>query len=343
MNSLLPKGIYLHIISWAAYFILLLFWFSIPFSYETAAWHAGRMLLVHMGVFYVNTRVLLPILIQRNSWLYYLIGITLVMVFVYYAFTLTNQFLPVNRIDGASMRIPRSFRSSRWIVQNMSLSFGVLFYSALQFLMNESRKRKELDASRMQEKLVTEMKLLRSQINPHFLFNALNNLYAMAISHQEKTPDLILKLSEMLRYVLYESNTDVVRAEKEWEYILNFIELQQLKYEGKINLTVDEHIEKGAEIAPMLLLPFVENAFKHSHIEDDRKGWIKIALRISHDSLTLAIANSIPEFPISKDIGGGIGLNNVRKRLDLLYPDRYDLEITNRTDEFSINLHIDLK
>ncbi|MCA6074575.1 sensor histidine kinase [Fulvivirga sedimenti] len=342
MNSALPKGIYLHVISWCAYFVLLLFWFAIPFTYETAAWHAGRMLIIHIIIFYINTRVLLPLLIQRNSWGYYLLGITLLMIVVYYIFTVTNQFLPINRLEGVQMRVPRTFRSSRWIVQNMSLSFGVLFFSALQFLMDESRKRKDMDAQRIQEKLVTEMKLLRSQINPHFLFNALNNLYAMAISHQEKTPDLILKLSEMLRYVLYESNTDLVPAEKEWEYILNFVQLQELKFEDEVNLRVEGEIDPGSQIAPMILLPFVENAFKHSHIEDDGNGWIEISLKIQHGMLDFKVSNSNPGKLISKDNEGGIGMINVKKRLELLYPDCHKLIIEKPEGKFRIHLHIDL-
>lgn len=192
------------------------------------------------------------------------------------------------------------------------------------------------------EKLETEMKFLKSQINPHFLFNALNNVYTLAIIKADETPEVILKLSEMLRYMLYDCKDDLVILRKEVDYIRNYIDLYQLKEEKALNIETNfAKVELEQMIPPMVFIPFIENSFKHSKIEDFENGWIKMSLT-TNGKLIFRIQNSIPQATFTKDTVGGIGLENVKRRLELIYPNQHELVIKNENAIFDIRLEIKL-
>ncbi len=346
MTSGTGKRLLYHGALWAAYLVLLIFWFSLPFTLETAIWHALRMLFIHMIIFYVNTRLLLPAFIEKNAWIAYVLTILVSMIVIYFYFTFTNQFLPFERLEGTVARPPRpgrGFRGSRLIIQNLFLSLGVYFASTINYIMQQARKRREDAIQNEKEQLETEMKLLRSQINPHFMFNALNNIYALSVQKNEKTPEAVMKLSQMMRYVLYESNVDTVHVNREWEYIENYIDIQLLKFENEVNVGRNSEIDEDMMIAPMLLLPFVENAFKHSNIEVDERARIDILLKVKNGRLQFAVENTLPNTEVSKDSVGGIGLENVRRRLAYIYQNQHELEITESAGNFKVTLNITLR
>jgi len=192
------------------------------------------------------------------------------------------------------------------------------------------------------ENLQTELKFLKSQINPHFLFNALNNIYSLSYTHSEKTPEMIMKLSNMLRYMLYENNERKVSLREEITYIRHYIDFQLLKIEGSPRLQIDmDQADGSLMIEPMLFIPFIENSFKHSNIEDTKHGWIKLQLRTEGKKVYFHISNSIPARTYTKDVVGGIGLQNIRKRLELLYPGKHQLNITSHDHVFEVDLQID--
>lgn len=219
--------------------------------------------------------------------------------------------------------------------------FTALIGSAL-FTMADFANRKEKEATDYRnEKLEAELKFLKSQINPHFLFNALNNIYTLTVLKSDKAPDNLLKLSGMLRYMLYDCKADRVPLDKELEYLRHFIDLHLLKDSRGLNVTVDlDDSRPYLSIAPMLLIPFVENAFKHSKIEDREKGWIKISLKTADQHLLFDVHNSVPDQNYTKDEAGGIGLANVRRQLELVYPDRHELSIEPGPDVFRVQLKI---
>ena len=191
------------------------------------------------------------------------------------------------------------------------------------------------------ETLEAEMKFLKLQTNPHFLFNSLNNIYALAYTNSPKAPEMIMKLSEMLRYVLYESNEKKVPLSKEIDYIANFISFQLLKIEGEANITVDlDNVDANAEVEPMLFIPFIENSFKHSKIENTEKGWVNIRLSSQDNRIELVVSNSKPPGDFAKDKTGGIGLANVKKRLQLLYPGKHELAVEEKEQSFDVHLII---
>lgn len=193
------------------------------------------------------------------------------------------------------------------------------------------------------EKLETEMKFLKSQINPHFLFNALNNIYALTLTQSKAAPEHLLRLSDMLRYMLYDCKVDRVPLSAEVNYLQNYIRMKHLKDSGGMNIEV--HFQEqipDLKIAPLLFIPFVENAFKHSKIEDLDRGWIKVKLLVVEKEVRFCVRNSIPSQPFTKDKVGGIGLDNVKRQLELMYPKQYSLSIEKKEDQFDVQLRIQL-
>ena len=187
---------------------------------------------------------------------------------------------------------------------------------------------------------------LRSQINPHFLFNALNTLYGTALQENaERTSEGIQKLGDMMRFMLHENNQDKIPVEREKEYLMNYVDLQNLRIKGHDNIEVTFNRNEESctgEIAPMLLIPFVENAFKHG-VSLQKKSWVKISLRCMAGSIHLDVNNSIhrPLDDMEKN-SNGIGLENVRQRLNLLYPENHELVIRENDSEYFVHLSIKL-
>jgi LytS/YehU family sensor histidine kinase len=195
------------------------------------------------------------------------------------------------------------------------------------------------------EKAESELKFLKTQINPHFLFNALNNIYSMAYTGDSSTPEKITMLSDMLRYVLYDCESDYISLYKEIDYISSFLEFQQLKTEERQNIEFNfGPYDDNYQIAPMLLVGFVENAFKHSKIEKDRDGFVKIYLWQNPTKFYFSVENSVPEvlLPLGSNTArsGGIGIENAKSRLALMYPDRHQLEIASSENYHKVVLEL---
>jgi len=220
------------------------------------------------------------------------------------------------------------------------LSF-VFLIDVIMSLMKSSQKFLEREKQLQGEKLATELKLLKAQINPHFIFNALNNIYSLSYMKSEHAPESILKLSDMLRYVFYDCSKDRVRLESEFKYIENFTLFQQMKSEAKQNVVLNKIIKRAShEVAPMLFIPFVENAFKYSRIEDLSEASVVITLEDDDDnSIIFDITNTVPLTGKVKP-GNGMGLKNVSNRLNIIYANKYVLKIEDLEDRYHVNLII---
>lgn len=191
------------------------------------------------------------------------------------------------------------------------------------------------------EKLNAEVNFLRAQVNPHFLFNVLNNLYALTLKKSELAPDVVLKLSEMMEYMLYDSNDEKVSLEKELSYLNNYIDLERFRFSGEANITLNiNNPVNGAEIAPLLLLPLVENAFKHGLSKQIENNWLTINIGLEGSTLKVQVENSKPNLTLHNK--GGIGLTNLYSRLDLLYPDQYQLQTEEHKHNYIARLSINL-
>lgn len=208
--------------------------------------------------------------------------------------------------------------------------------------INQQYRMQEMEA----KQLKAELNLLKSQVNPHFLFNTLNNLFSIAQKNKDdETADGLLKLSQLMRYMIYESNVELVSLEKEITYIKNFIELQKLRFDNpellKVNLQITNNF-KSIFICPMILIPFIENAFKHGLSVEDH-NMIDISLAIENKTLKLKVKNAISNLNTGTDKkNSGIGLDNVKRRLNLVYPNRHVLSINSDKEFFYVDLKIEL-
>jgi hypothetical protein len=191
------------------------------------------------------------------------------------------------------------------------------------------------------EKVTAELQLLKAQVHPHFLFNTLNNIYSFSLEHSPKTPGLIVKLSSLLSYMLYDCKAEQVLLEKEIEVMKAYIDLEKERYANRLEISVNiEGDIKDKYIAPLLLLPFLENAFKHGTAEQLEKPWLSMDLAVKQNTLRCKIVNSKNEFvPVSEK---GIGIQNVKKRLSFLYPDRHELKLSDEGDFFVVSLLLQL-
>lgn len=204
-------------------------------------------------------------------------------------------------------------------------------------------RQQELLLKTQREKLAAELEALKAQVHPHFLFNTLNNLYALTRRQAPEAPNVVLRLSNLLSYVLYECNAPEVPLNQEIQFLKNYVALEQLRYGDRLdvslNFTGDIH---GQKIAPLLLIPFLENAFKHGTSEQLDQSWISLNLAVEGHTLTFQLLNSRDPDGDETHLLGGIGLQNVRKRLDLLYPDRHDLRVQADADTFMVTLKLEL-
>jgi LytS/YehU family sensor histidine kinase len=192
--------------------------------------------------------------------------------------------------------------------------------------------------------LETELSLLKSQLHPHFLFNTMNNLYALSLEQSSKTSEGIAKLSALLRSVLYECNEKEIPLAKEIELLGNYIDLEEIRYDNLININfeISGEVDK-VKIAPMLLFTFAENCFKHSDIKQNEEHYIKMKVVVNRNKFDFYAENSkLPGVEVGRSKKEGIGLNNVSKRLELIYPGKHSLKMTNLETKFIVRLSINL-
>ena len=222
-----------------------------------------------------------------------------------------------------------------------------ILYTGLAYLARFTTRwvvDQQIKTELINQNLASELALLRSQVNPHFLFNTLNNIYSLVYTKSDLAPEAMTKLSDIMRYMLYEANTEKVPLSKEADYLKSYIELLQLRLSKPdfIELTISGGtVDKP--IVPMLLIPFVENAYKHCNKKSVSPG-IRIFLNVDKDLLTFRVINSIKKDMESKEYPeGGIGLKNIKRRLELLYPEKHTLKISEDSDVYSVELCIKLQ
>ena len=344
----------LHILGWCSYLGVLVFSTSSFFGLKAAVLIGIQTVFIHGLLFYFNTRVLMPSLMESKKYVAYFLSIILLIIMavsIFYFLDIRSKPIGdsprMNRINVES-GVPVTRKSQtmimvvqRSVMRNSTSVMAILLLSIVYRMFTLRLEKEKREAALNHEQLLSEMKFLKSQVNPHFLFNALNNIYTLVYLKHDKAPIMLLKLSAMLRYMLYECNDEWVLLSKEIDYISNYIELQQLKTEKNQNIQTNfEKVDKNAKIPPLLLIPFIENSFKHSGIEETNTGWLKMHLNSSSTDIHFIISNSIPSKPISKDKTGGIGLENVRRRLELLFSGNYQLKIDQSPKEYTVVLNI---
>jgi len=228
-----------------------------------------------------------------------------------------------------------------FFVSSFFIAIASTFWSIIMDWWKHQKEKKILETRNMQ----SELNFLKSQINPHFLFNTLNSLYAHTLKKSDDAPEIVLKLSEMMRYMLYECNERQVSLSKELNYMKNYIDLERLRQGKKVNIKME--IEGEVEdqlIAPLLFIPFIENCFKHGLNHHLNQGYIDIKIIVFDDTVNFYIKNSKPIHKPKQlhPNSGGIGLVNVKRRLELIYPNNYELDIDESPTTYTVSLDIEL-
>jgi len=290
--------------------------------------------LYHIGLFYLNAFVLYPLFFNKKNWWIYIVLVDCIITASYYLkLSLTKTFYPEVIIDTLAQRI-LFFPALAFIVVST-------IYSLISDKIKRDKKQKDIFADQLSLKL----KFLRSQISPHFIFNVLTNLVSLARKKSEQLEPALIKLAELMRYMLYESDEKKVNLAAEIEYLESYIELQKLRFGNDVSINVHIDLpetELEYSIEPMLLIPFVENAFKHGMGID--QPLIEITLRIKKGKLEMDVKNKFNiDLHDSKDESSGIGLENVQSRLMLLYPKDHTLRIIKENKLFHVHLTLQLR
>ncbi len=326
-------------------------------------------LSLHICVFYVTLLVIMPLFLKKRFFLYVFLSLLLISGMSFLKFyNHTVHFkppVPFDQVDkerhpkppedmfvqgerppimgegGKPDEHERGRLPKRVILFNSS---GVILFYAFAFsfaLVQRWQSEEKNRSSREKEQVKTELAFLKQQINPHFLFNSLNSIYSLAISQSKFTTDAILKLSSILRYVLYESENGKVNLSDELNIIQNYIDLQKLRITEKVK--VDFKVEGEVEthkIEPFILIPLIENAFKYG-VDNINNSFININVSLKEGLLNFNIENKItPNVKKSED--SGIGLKNISRRLELLYPENYSFEWNEKNQVFYVSLEINL-
>ena len=344
MQSFINRNrvVLLHISFWFVYLSFNLYQASVfqrgrGYDWERLLTSTSVQLVFTVTIAYLNYFFIWPRFIKSKNLLRYLLefGITiggLLTLRVY-----LHRYLA----DGYSHRV-EYFYSSFFIVQMVVITLLiVLFVGMLRFAVEWF----ELESKRRQienEKLTAELNFLKAQINPHFLFNTLNNLYYLAYTKSDNTTEVIAKLSQMMRYMIYDSNHTQVLLSKEIEYMQNYISLERLRLNNQIPIKFEViGNPDNLRIAPLVLITFLENAFKHGVSGNNAKAWVNVTIQLEGKQLIYTVENSKPDSANLHE-KSGIGLQNVKRRLDLSYPKQYNLNIEDKKDVYFVQVTLTL-
>jgi len=339
IKSSIAIKVTIHIIAWGILLILPIYSISNIeryFAREPIHYMASCVLLIPF--YYCNYFLFIPKFLSQKKVLAY-IGIIILSLLVYiYIPEFIRELFPNNitRGPGDINRVLERLRLTTLVLFLIVLVISISI-NILSALYETQRLKRNIE----NEKNKAELLFLKSQINPHFLFNTLNSIYYMTLKKSDDAPKAVIKLSDIMRYILTEASADFVPIQQEIDYIEKYIDLQKLrisdntkvdyKFEGEIN---------ELQIAPLVIIPFVENAFKYG-VSSHSESSIHIKIEVLHNTLHLRVINTIIT-QVDEIEGTEIGLNNIKKRLDLIYPDQHELTIESDSDIFEVSLQINL-
>ena len=345
-------SILLHILAWAIFIILPLYFLIYYYQLDsTFIYRAYVQNFIYVLIFYINYFWLIPkFFIKGNKAKYFLTAISLIIVF-YFCIEITNTYVFKNppqdkRIEAEYNKLPKEIRMPKppkqWHIYNYLFISSLLtgFCLGLKLTnkyMENEKQRKELE----KERLNSELAFLKNQISPHFFFNTLNNIYSLVQINTDDAQKSILKLSKLMRYLLYETEHGNIQLSQEIEFMMNYLDLMKLRLTQKVELSVSFPVKyKDVSIPPLLFIPFIENALKHGVSYRDR-SFIHILMEVNDQEIIFSCSNSIVT-KTEETADSGIGLENIKKRLALLFPLKHSLKITQADASFQVDLRINL-
>ncbi|HET7118219.1 MAG TPA: histidine kinase [Hanamia sp.] len=351
-----------HLLMWLIFTFLLQInlFFKSTLPLDNTFAFAARSLICNATVFYLFFYVLLPLTLFKSrvisAFFFFMICIVIWIILNHYCLVFIGKHFIVNNPyykQGIDSNLRENF-AQLISPGNILISLVPVFYSISPFFFTKivfdiyrfyskmfklERKAVNLEV----EKLILEKNFLKAQLNPHFLFNTLNNLYGLALRHDQETPRVITQLSEMMRYSLYESDAEKVPVAKELQYLKNYVMLEKMRYKNNTDIVcnIDDSQIDNQMIAPLLTFIFVENGFKYG-LKSKKEGFLKINISIVGNFFYFSIINDKEEKNTQQEFGG-IGQTNVRKRLQLLYPDKHELKMEDRGKTFFVEMKINLE
>ncbi|WKL47745.1 histidine kinase [Flavobacterium pectinovorum] len=334
-----------HIIFWLTYFIFNTFRWGSYFNDYGYSFKTNLLgFPIHMALCYLNILVLMPNLVYKKKYLQYVVSILCaIFIMVVLKFNLT-YLLITHEVWPEGPETIDKLTLNYTIDMMMGELYVMTFVTAIKItfdFLKEQKRVTDLEKSQLE----TELLFLKSQISPHFFFNTLNNIYSLSVEKSNKTPKIVLKLSELMRYMLYDTKSTRQSLENEILCIQNYLDLERIRNDDRleVNMEISGDIH-DKEISPIILLTFLENAFKHGVNKNTGKVLIDIKFKVKGDFLHFTISNPMPEITQHKDNfnkSSGIGLENVKKRLELGYnKSDYKLSFKNKKDIFVVKLVI---
>ncbi|KAA0992274.1 sensor histidine kinase [Dyadobacter aurulentus] len=320
------------------YWLIWLFLLSSFQPFGNAAWAASVNVAAQGITAFATICFLIPHYLEKRKYLAYAAQVAILI------FLLTVLYMKLTEpglhllAGKREIRYPRAFQFGRMYFFLFVIHIVSTAYKFASDRFYALQRQSELH----RKQLETELQVLKNQINPHFLFNTLNNVYTLAYLKDDNAAPMIMKLSELLRYTLYDCQADRVKLEKEVEFLRNIIAMQQLKsdvYQKRVSLETSG-VQPNHFIAPLLLLVFIENSFKFSDLDTNPDGHIHISLRVDMSGTLHFECGNTTKQPLNEEPKAGIGLANVRKRLQLIYPENYELQVAEMEGEFLVSLKI---
>lgn len=290
------------------------------------------MYMVGYLLYFINQHILIRQLLSKKGLVHYLLGTgTVLALFTPFGLQLINS-LPVNDLFG------RFTKESPFEMENIGVAFMLLLFTTPIILAVQWFRQNQHISQLEKEKVANELHLLKEQINPHFFFNTLNNLYSLSLANSPQTPEVILQLSELMRYVIYKGKEERVKLSEEVQYLQDYVKLHQIRSYKNLALKFRQEIaDPDLKVPPLLFIILVENAFKHGIEPSEGDGFLHITIRSTSEQLRFECRNSMDE-PSSES--GGMGLTNLRKRLELLFPNRFELKTKASENDYLAILEI---
>jgi len=335
------KGSYfrvlLHVIVWVVIAGLTALLNRHFYGWEVAILRSSLSTLMLVALFYFNAKILVNYFIPKKQYLFYLFVVVLCVLFLALLRVFINNAFPAEFVQ--VVPIDRG-----WALQLFTFwtSMAILLVSTFYQISSNLRREEQKSLKFENQYKEAQLQFLKAQINPHFLFNTLNNIYTLAMIKSDQTGDMVLLLSDLLRYVIYEGQKKSVQLEDEVEYIHKYIELFKIKNQNReLNVRFDVKGDfSGITIEPMILIPLVENCFKHCDYLFNKEAFMHFELYANMDQITFRAVNTYSIDDSQKDKTGGVGLSNIKDRLELNHPDQHQLQINHNEETFEVILHI---
>lgn len=352
LNNSKHQRILLHVLFWLAVLTVLtvIYGAGMP-DYWLTIGIVALFMPIHIGYFYLIAYVIIPRYFDRKKYVQFILLFLLVVIGSTLAFRLMEILVADPIIYNAVKKNDPTFvwrkleGTFRQQLAKPTYLISAFEQTNIFVWIALSVKFFKMWFDRRQAAMEAELNFLKGQLHPHFLFNTLNNLYALTLKQSPQSPGVVMGLAEILRYMLYEANTELVQLERDISILKSYIELEKIRYEERLDIHFSINgLSPEYNIAPLLILPLVENAFKHGASEQIGLAWINMDLRVKNNALKFKISNSKPETatPDDRPHHVSIGLANVRKRLEILYPSAHNLKIMDEEDVFAVILEIDL-